>query len=404
LSDPIAWSIPAFVAVMVAELAWSWRLGRLSGPRPTWRPIDALTDLGCGVFSQITGLVLGGVLFAGSYTWLYRTFALADLGTSLTTWLATFVVVDLLYYWWHRASHRVNLLWAAHVVHHQSEDFNLAVALRQGVFTPVTSLPFYAVLAIIGVPPVVFLTCSALNTVGQFWFHTRLIDRLGPLEWVLNTPSHHRVHHGINPGVIDRNHAGIFIVWDRLFGTFTPETSEPMYGVVTAHRTASVLRANLDPLADLVRLAARCRGLDRLRVWFAPPEWRPAHLGGPITIPEPSPTLRWQPDAPTALIVYATVGLVATSVALPILLLTPLPLPQRAAAAALILWTVAGWGALLDGAPGARAAEWARLAAAPAVAWWLHPGVGLAATVVSAVSAARLWTAPAAPAEASPTG
>ena len=135
---------------------------------------------------------------------------------------------------------------------------------------------------------------------------------------------------------------------------------------------------------------------------------REGHLvmgqGGPITIPEPSPTLRWQPDAPTALIVYATLGLVATSVALPVLLLTPLPLPQRAAAAALILWTVAGWGALLDGAPGARAAEWARLAAAPAVAWWLHPGVGLAATVVSAVSAARLWTAPAAPAEASPTG
>ena len=233
--DPIALAIPGFFVLIAAELGLGAVMGRLGGPRPLYRYVDALTDLGCGVLSQVTGLVLGAVVANGVYTAVYEAGHLWDpprvpglLGNEgpgffsasashLLLWIFAFIAVDFIYYWWHRAHHRVNLLWAAHVVHHQSEDYNLAVALRQSILTALTSIPFYLPLAILGVPPVTFFVCSALNTLYQFWIHTRLVGKLGPLEWLINTPSHHRVHHGINPAYIDKNHAGVFIVWDRWF-------------------------------------------------------------------------------------------------------------------------------------------------------------------------------------------
>jgi hypothetical protein len=197
------------------------------------------------------------------------------------------VGVDFLYYWFHRFGHEVNAGWAAHVVHHQSEEYNLTVALRQGAFQQLFSWVFYLPLALLGFPPLVFLTCSALNTLYQFWIHTRLVGRLGPLEWVMNTPSHHRVHHGRNPKYIDRNHAGVFIVWDRLFGTFKQEDEEPVYGITTPLRSFDPLRAHFQHWLALARMAARTpRWLDRLKVFVKPPGWRPAELGGFETPPE----------------------------------------------------------------------------------------------------------------------
>jgi hypothetical protein len=186
------------------------------------------------------------------------------------------VAFDLVYYWWHRASHEVNVLWAAHVVHHQSEDYNLAVALRQAWLTGLTSLPFELPLALLGVPVVPYVVGKSIVTLYQFWIHTELIGRIGPLEHVLNTPSHHRVHHAIDPEYLDKNYGGIFIVWDRLLGSFTPERKHPTYGITKPLRSFNPVWANFHVFAEMAALArATPRWRDKLRVLIAPPRWRP---------------------------------------------------------------------------------------------------------------------------------
>ena len=220
----IAWSIPGFMLLIAVE-AW---LAHRRGRRIYHLPI-ALSDIACGITQQLFNVLTFGLSLA-LYAWVYQFHLFTPSGAGL--WLLGMLGVDFFYYWWHRASHEVNLLWASHIVHHHSEDYNLAVALRQGIFTPWSSLPFYLPLAVLGIPPIVWATSNALNTLYQFWIHTRAIGKLGFLESFLNTPSHHRVHHGINPKYIDRNHAGILIIWDKLLGTFQVEEEEPVYGTV----------------------------------------------------------------------------------------------------------------------------------------------------------------------------
>ena len=142
-----------------------------------------------------------------------------------------FLGVDCAYYWFHRIAHEYNAPWAGHVVHHSSEDYNLAVALRQGTFQGLFSWVFYLPLALLGFPPAWFAAMTSFDLLYQFWIHTRAIGKLGPLEWVLNTPSHHRVHHARNPKYLDKNYAGTLIIWDRMFGTFQAEEEEPVYGL-----------------------------------------------------------------------------------------------------------------------------------------------------------------------------
>jgi alkylglycerol monooxygenase len=270
-------AIPVFFALIGVEAVVARWLGR-----PDYlRFNDAIAAISCGIGSQVVKVFLG-VATVLSYTWLYQAsepvwsainpFAPFSVGA----WVVATLLVDHQYYWWHRHSHRVNAMWAAHVVHHQSQEYNLAVALRQAMFTTITTIPYYLPLAIIGVHPVVFLLSVAVNTLYQFWIHTRTIRRMGPLEWVLNTPSHHRVHHGINPQYIDRNHAGILIVWDRLYGTFEPEIEEPVYGTVEVLDSFDPIWANFAYWQRLWRMATQASSWrDKLWVWFAPPEWSP---------------------------------------------------------------------------------------------------------------------------------
>ncbi len=266
----IAWSIPGFILLIMLE-AW---LARRRGLHVYRLPV-ALSDMGCGITSQLFNLLtfsLGVVAYAAVYAW--RGVEL-DPG-SAWTWLIAMLGVDFAYYWWHRASHEVNLLWAAHVVHHQSEDYNLAVALRQAFLTNITMIPFYLPLALLGVPPIVYVASKGLNALYQFWIHTELIGSLGPLERVLNTPSHHRVHHAINPQYLDRNYAGILITWDRLFGSYEPERERPVYGITKPLRSLNPLWANFHYYFDIAAIAATAtRWQDRLRALFAHPGWRP---------------------------------------------------------------------------------------------------------------------------------
>jgi len=272
----IAWSIPGFILLIMLE-AW---LARRRGLHVYHLP-TALSDMGCGITSQLFNLLtfgLGVVTYAAVYAW--RGLEL-DPGSGWT-WLIAMLGVDFAYYWWHRASHEVNLLWAAHVVHHQSEDYNLAVALRQAFLTNITMIPFYLPLALLGVPPMVYVAAKGLNALYQFWIHTELINRLGPLERVLNTPSHHRVHHAINPQYLDRNYAGILITWDRLFGSYEPERERPVYGITKPLRSLSPLWANVHYFFDIASLTrAGSRWQDRLRAAFAHPGWRPGRADEP---------------------------------------------------------------------------------------------------------------------------
>jgi sterol desaturase/sphingolipid hydroxylase (fatty acid hydroxylase superfamily) len=270
-------AIPVFFMLIGVELL----VARAQGRRDYLRFNDAITALNCGIGNQVVKVFTGGLLLA-VYWGIYE--LAAPLHQAIVPWdtwsiwafLVAGVLFDHQYYWWHRHSHRVNFMWAAHVVHHQSQEYNLAVALRQAMFTNITSLPYYIPLAIIGIHPAVFGLTAAINTLYQFWIHTRTVGKLGPLEWVLNTPSHHRVHHGINPEYIDRNHAGMLITWDRLYGTFALEREEPVYGTVAVLDSFDPIWANFQYWSYLAGIARSTpRWADKLWVWFAPPEWTP---------------------------------------------------------------------------------------------------------------------------------
>jgi alkylglycerol monooxygenase len=357
----IALAIPFFLAFIGLELLFA----RARRRRGLYRLSDALADLGCGVGQQVVLVFAGAALLAG-YAALYDRFRIATFGpASPVPWLVSFVFVDFAYYWWHRLSHEVNFLWAGHAVHHQSEDYNLAVALRQSIATSFTSLPFYYPMALLGVPTVVYASMVAFSTLYQFWIHTELVGRLGPLEHFLNTPSHHRVHHAVNPQYLDKNYGAILIVWDRLFGTFAEEREPAVYGTTKPIRSFDPAWAQLQPWFEI---AAKARALprrrDRVRLWFSSPAWNPG--GGP------SPTeaeLRTRPkhDVPLgrALGVYAFLQFAPLVAATFLMLLWQYTAPRGAlaVAAGLVFFTLASLGALMDRRAWALPVEIVRLAA-----------------------------------------
>ncbi len=367
----IALAVPVFFALIGLELL----IARLL-ERDYYRLADSFADLGCGVVQQLLEILVKTALFAG-YLFVYRFHALEIRMDSAVAWLLCFVGVDFIYYWFHRLSHEINAFWAAHVVHHQSEEYNLSVALRQGALQGWFSWAFYLPLAAVGFPPLMFLATSSLDTLYQFWIHTRVIGRLGPLEWVLNTPSHHRVHHGRNPKYIDRNHAGTLIVWDRLFGTFQAEEEEPVYGITTPLASWNPVWANLQYWVELGSKARRATRLsDKLRLFVKRPGWHPEELGGFRPAPEVGPDHRKFATPLTrgrAQYVLAQLALLLAATAVMMrgdAGLSGAPLAAAAAAVCASLVVLAG---LLEGRSWAPAAETARVAAlALGALFWLR--------------------------------
>jgi alkylglycerol monooxygenase len=262
----IAAAVPVFFAAIVVEaLVDRARKTRM------YRFGSAIADLEVGVASQVGDVFLRG-LGVLVYAWVYRFRFFEFAEGSVWPWVIGLVGIDFVYYWWHRASHVVNVLWAVHAVHHQSEDFNLAVALRQPAFETLTIIPFHLPLALLGVEPWIYASCYAIDLIYQFWIHSELPGKLGVLERVLNTPSSHRVHHGIEPKYLDKNYGGILVVWDRLFGTYQPEEERPTYGVTHALQSYNPVWANLSPFYDIARRAREKRGIAaKVRIWFAHP-------------------------------------------------------------------------------------------------------------------------------------
>jgi alkylglycerol monooxygenase len=386
-------AIPVFFVLIALELAAARLL-----EKDAYRLADSIADLSCGILQQVLEVFLKTTLFAG-YAWLYAGHRLLDVPMAAAWgWAACFLGVDFLYYWFHRWSHEVGAGWAAHAVHHQSEEYNLSVALRQGAFQPAFSWVFYLPLALLGFPPAMFLAVSSFNTLYQFWIHTRLIGRLGPLERFLNTPSHHRVHHARNPRYVDRNHGGTLIVWDRLFGTFREEADEPVYGVTKPLASWNPAWANLREWTEMWRVARQARRpVDRVRVLWKRPGWRPDDLGGFLPPPEVDRAtyVRYDVPVPVALKAYAllqfalaTAGTVAFLYAAPRLATAP-----RVAAALSVALSLVSLGGLLDRRPWAPAVEAGRVVGLAAAAALLSGSAPAAAGALAfaAAALAALW-------------
>lgn len=273
--DYIALSIPVFFILIGIELGYAV-YKKLS----YYRLNDSLANLSQGIGSQLIGIFLKTGTFYG-YLYIFEHWRFYTFPNSVWTWLLLFIGVDFFYYWFHRLSHEINALWAAHIVHHQSEEYNLTVALRQSWFQSGFAWIFYLPLAFAGFEPMMFLTVSAFNTLYQFWIHTRAIGNMGILEWILNTPSHHRVHHGSNPKYIDKNHAGTLIIWDRMFGTFQKEEEEVVYGITKPLASWNPVWANFHYWAELVQSARMASSIrSKIKQFIMPPGWFPEELGG----------------------------------------------------------------------------------------------------------------------------
>jgi hypothetical protein len=260
-------------------------------------------------------------------------------------------------------------MWAAHSVHHQSEDYNFAVALRQALLTAYTHPPFYVPLALLGVPPLVMGAASGISTVYQLWIHTELVGKLGWLEGWLNTPSHHRVHHAINPQYLDKNHGAILIVWDRLFGTFAREEEPCVYGVVKPLDSYNPLWAQFQPLFALAVASFRApRLVDKLRIWIASPEWVPAGLPAPAGVADGSYLRRpkYDPVAPPRVLAYVLVqfGLALVATAALMTVQKDASRPILAAGAAFVVLTLVASSGLLEGRRWAKPLEATRVALA----------------------------------------
>jgi sterol desaturase/sphingolipid hydroxylase (fatty acid hydroxylase superfamily) len=264
--SPTAIAIPLFAALIAAEAWYSRRLGN-----EFYLAKDAWTNIFIGFMSVAWG-ALFALFFGAIYTYCYQIAPYKFPADAWWTWVVLFFVDDFVYYWFHRVSHESRLFWNFHVVHHSSKFYNLSVAVRQSWFSGTLHWVFYAPIMLLGFAPWMFVTMHGFNLIYQFWIHTRLIDKLGPLEWVLNTPSHHRVHHGVNNPYLDKNYAGVLIIWDRMFGSFVEETEEPRYGIIKQLDTYNALKINTHAWGEMfAEMRRRESVFSKLRCLFASP-------------------------------------------------------------------------------------------------------------------------------------
>ena len=270
LFSPVDYAIPAFVILVILEMIWA----RRKAPEK-YEPRDTLTSLALGTGSTVAGALTGALVFSLAM-WLYQ-YRLFDIGWAWWAFILCFIADDFAYYWAHRAGHRVRWFWASHVNHHSSQHYNLSTALRQtwtGFFAG--SFMFRLPLLLIGFHPLMLAFCGGLNLIYQFWIHTEVIDRCPRwFEAVMNTPSHHRVHHATNPRYLDRNYAGVFIVWDKLFGSFMPEieSEKCRYGIVKNLGSFNLLWSVFHEWVGIGQDLWRAPMRYKLHYLLAPPGW-----------------------------------------------------------------------------------------------------------------------------------
>ena len=310
----LLYATPFFIGLVLIEILY----GRFVKDQKH-NLMDTVSSLSSGLTNVVKDS-LGLVLILVSYPFLLEHLALIEIKATWLVWVVAFVALDFAGYWNHRLSHQINLFWNQHVIHHSSEEFNLACALRQ----PISNLlGYYALLlipaALLGVPNQVIAILAPIHLFAQFWYHTQHIGKMGVLEYVIVTPSQHRVHHAINKEYLDKNLGQIFCVWDRMFGTFQEELDEvpPQYGVLKPANTWNPIIINFQHLWRLIQDAWRTKSYwDKLRIWFMPTGWRPQDVKEryPVTIIENVYSFRkYQPETSSSLKAYALFQLMVTT-------------------------------------------------------------------------------------------
>ena len=270
----ITFAIPAFFVLIIIEYFYGLYVGK-----NTYRLNDTVTSIALGMISRfpvMLNLGVQSVIFV--YISSYLNLELLSVKNPLT-WIIAFLLYDLSYYWMHRMHHEIKILWATHSVHHHGEDFNLATALRQTSTGWLWKWIFYMPMIMLGVPGEVFVTVAGVNLVYQFWVHTKHIGHLGVLEKIFITPMNHGIHHAKNKEYIDANYGGVFIIWDRMFGTYIPERSDikPLYGTATPLSSWNPIWANFQVFSIMVKDTIKTKSWkDKIKVWFAKTYWRPA--------------------------------------------------------------------------------------------------------------------------------
>src|SRR6056300_885266 len=269
----LLWAIPAFFVLVLIEISY----GHFT-KKQTYTFMDTLSSLSSGMTNVIKD-ALGLAVILISYPFVLKYLAIFQLESSVFVYITAFICIDFASYWVHRLNHKVNIFWNQHVIHHSSEEFNLACALRQSISNLIGfGAVFLIPAALLGVPAKVIMSLAPLHLFAQFWYHTQHIGKLGILEYILVTPSQHRVHHAINPIYIDKNLAAIFSVWDRMFGTFQEELDEepPVYGILKPVNTWNPLLINFQHAFNVIQDAYNTSSFkDKLRIWFMPTGWRP---------------------------------------------------------------------------------------------------------------------------------
>ncbi|SVA68321.1 uncharacterized protein METZ01_LOCUS121175 [marine metagenome] len=310
----LMFAIPIFIILIGIEAVAAGRMGIKVN-----RPADMISSLSSGATNTLRdGINFGFILI--SYTWLVDKLTLYKLDPVWLAVIIAFIVEDFAGYWLHRMNHRVNVFWNRHIIHHSSEEFNLSCALRQSISDTVKFKAVFIIpAAMLGIPAHIFAVVGPIHLFMQFWYHTRLIDKMGWLEKVIVTPSHHRVHHAINPEYIDKNYSQIFIVWDKLFGSFQPELAEvkPVYGILRPAKTWNPVIINFKHLWQLMNDALRTEKVwDKIRIWFMPTGWRPDDVAEkfPIHIlTSPHKQIKYETENSPLLILWSgtqmTVGL-----------------------------------------------------------------------------------------------
>jgi len=341
-------AVPVFIVSMILEMI----ISHLKKDK-LYRFNDSISNLSNGLGQQAIGVV-SKVVQIYCYTWIYnQTGFLTFDSTNPIHWGVALLLADLSYYLFHWASHRTNILVGSHVVHHQSEEYNLSVAMRQSWLTRFYSWFFYLPLAVIGVPTPVFIGVMGIVIIYQFWVHTQYIGKLGWMEKVFVTPSHHRVHHGRNPEYVDKNFGAIFIIWDKLFGTFAEEKAAVVYGIVNPSNTWNPLWANFRYYKKLwgeAKMASH--PADKVKVWFSKPEWRPRNLQpyGDIAPITPSDVIKYDKKRTGYPIVAITIQFIFTLILFGFTLSNAktMPLQIQAVMSGLIVWSLTNIGGIQE--------------------------------------------------------
>jgi alkylglycerol monooxygenase len=354
----VVYAVPFFLFAILLELAYGYRK-----QRNTYRLNDSVSSLFLGILSQARRFVTLGM---GGYVYYLITdsFFLSLMDSShWFTWVLAFVLYDFCYYWLHRLGHERIILWAAHVAHHQSEDYNLSTALRQTSTGWLFSWLFYIPMFLLGIPAEVVVTVGSLNLIYQFWVHSEHIPKLGWYEWFFVTPSNHRVHHAQNDIYMDRNYGGVFILWDRLFGSFQDELDEEpcVYGIRGPLRSWNPLKAITHIYVDIARDSWHATNWrDKLRVWVARTGWRPEDVEA--RYPRPKHDLssfeKYDPAVSSAVKCYAFFQLLAAAALLNVMEAMQIPYLAGVALWALMLATTVTTAFWLENLDGARLQFW----------------------------------------------